>query len=142
MSPATDILHATAVADSAGRGLLILGPAGAGKSGLALQLIALGARLVSDDRTVVAVHGDRITLSAPPTISGLIEARGIGLLRADALDSAALTLAVDLAQSETDRLPPRRNIVILGRRVDLVLGPVTAHFPAALLLYLARGRQD
>ena len=50
------ILHATCVAVD-GRGLLILGPSGSGKSALALQLIALGAQLVADDRTRVSRRG-------------------------------------------------------------------------------------
>jgi HPr kinase/phosphorylase len=141
-APHSDILHATAVADPAGRGLLILGPSGAGKSALAWQLLALGARLVADDRTVVTVAQEGLTLACPPTIRGLIEARGIGLLRAETVAQAPLVLAVDLGRTEAERLPPRREIVLLGHRVDLVLGPVTAHFPAALLHYLAWGRLD
>ena len=107
-TPHSDILHATAVADPAGRGLLILGPSGAGKSALAWQLLSLGARLVADDRTVVTAGDEGLTLSCPPTIRGLIEARGIGLLRAETVSSAPLVLAVDLGRTETDRLPPRR----------------------------------
>ena len=141
-TPQSDILHATAVADPAGRGLLILGPSGSGKSALAWQLLAIGARLVADDRTVVTAGDDGLTLSCPPTIRGLIEARGIGLLRAETVTQAPLVLAVDLGRDESDRLPPRREIVLLGHRIDLVLGPVTAHFSAALLHYLAWGRLD
>jgi HPr kinase/phosphorylase len=138
----SDILHATAVADAAGRGLLILGPSGSGKSALALQLLALGARLVADDRTVVSVSGEGLVLTCPPTIRGLIEARGIGLLQAEAVTAAALVLVVDLGRTETERLPPRREIVLSGARIDLVLGPVTPHFPASLMQYLAWGRRD
>jgi HPr kinase/phosphorylase len=137
-----DILHATAVADAAGRGLLILGPSGSGKSALALQMIALGARLIADDRTVVTVEGEAVMLSCPPTIRGMIEARGVGLLRVDAIRRAWLHLAVDLGATEEDRLPPHREIVILGRKVRLVRGPVTPHFPASLLLTLAMGRRE
>jgi HPr kinase/phosphorylase len=140
--PQSVILHATAVADPAGRGLLILGPSGVGKSALAWQLLSLGARLVADDRTVVTVAENGLVLTCPPPIRGLIEARGVGLLRAETLPQATLALAVDLGSKETDRLPPRREIVLLGQRVDLVLGPVTAHLPAALLHYLAGGRFD
>ena len=50
------IVHASAVS-LGGRGVLILGRSGAGKSGLALRLIALGAQLVSDDRVVLEPHG-------------------------------------------------------------------------------------
>lgn len=137
-----DILHATAVADSAGRGLLILGPSGSGKSSLALQLIGLGARLVADDRTVVTGDGDAVLMTCPPTIRGWIEARGVGLLYVEPVRRAFLHLVVDLGEPEQDRLPPRRDIVILGRTVRLVRGPVTPHFPVSLLLSLAMGQQD
>ena len=84
----TDILHATCVAVD-GRGLLILGPSGSGKSGLALRLIALGATLVSDDRTRITAHEGLLTATCPsPAILGLIEARGLGLLRAPVTESA------------------------------------------------------
>ena len=80
MSTGPLILHATTVS-VAGRGLLILGPSGAGKSALALELISRGAVLVADDRTQVVVEGDTLTASVPTAIAGLIEARGVGLLR-------------------------------------------------------------
>ncbi|MDA3887407.1 MAG: serine kinase, partial [Allgaiera sp.] len=58
------ILHASCVALD-GRGVLILGPSGAGKSGLALQLMALGARLVADDRTRLNPRAGRLIARAP-----------------------------------------------------------------------------
>jgi len=67
------VLHATAVAVG-GRGLLILGRSGAGKSSLALQLIALGARLVADDRTRVTLGPAGLVASPPEAIRGRIEA--------------------------------------------------------------------
>jgi len=137
----TQILHASCIAVE-GRGLLILGPSGAGKSTLALRLIALGARLVADDRTEVAAATGRLTASCPAAIKGLIEARGIGLLRAPTLDQAEIALVADLAQVEDQRLPPRRRITILGCGIDLVFGLPNDHFPAALMLYLRHGRQD
>jgi len=136
------ILHASCVA-LGDRGLLIIGPSGAGKSVLALQLIALGARLVSDDRTEVTAGPQGLKARCPSdAIRGLIEARGVGLLRADPVEEAQLVLAADLAQEEDHRLPPRRSMAILGSHLPLVLRVRNDHFPAALLLYLERGRQD
>lgn len=136
------ILHASCVA-LGGRGLLITGPSGAGKSALALQLMALGARLVSDDRTEVTVGPQGLLARCPaPAIRGLIEARGVGLLRADPVEEAQVALVADLAQVEDQRLPPRRGITILGCRLPLVLRGRNDHFPAALFLYLAGDRQD
>lgn len=120
--------------------MLILGPSGAGKSSLALQLMALGASLVADDRVEVALIDDAPTARCPAPLRGLIEARGIGILRAQSLESTKVDLVVDLGQNETSRLPEPHDFVLLGRLISLVHGPVSAHFPAALLLYLREGR--
>ena len=97
-------LHASCVAIN-GRGVLILGPSGAGKSALALQLIALGATLVADDRTDVTRHGEQVIASVPDTIGGLIEARYVGILRVEDHGPVPLGLVVDLAHTEHQRLP-------------------------------------
>ena len=136
------ILHAGAVAVQ-GRGLLILGPSGSGKSGLALQLMALGAALVSDDLTCLTAGADgRVMLSAPPAGPGWIEARGLGLLHAAPSDPAPLALAVDMARPETERLPPRRETVFLGQTVPLLHRIDAPYFPAAILQYLRWGRAE
>ena len=141
MTPDRDILHATCVAVE-GRGVLILGASGAGKSSLAIRMIALGAVLVSDDRTMISAVSGHLVAGCPlPEIRGLIEARGIGILRAPSSESAAIVLAVDLGQPEDQRLPPPRKVTILGCELDLVLQVQNDHFPSALILYLRHGRQ-
>lgn len=137
----SEILHATTVA-LAGRGVLIQGPSGSGKSALALQLMALGARLVADDRTVVRLRGGVPYASAPEATRGMIEARGLGLLNADCDAEARIHLAVDLGQEEDQRLPPRRSLRLLGHHVDLILGQNNAYFPAAIRQYVLAGRSD
>lgn len=134
------ILHASCVAVE-GRGLLILGPSGSGKSSLALRLLSLGAGLVADDRTQIATAQGRLIARCPPALEGLIEARGVGLLRAATVPEVPVTLVADLGQPEDQRLPPVRKITILGCELDLVLHPQNDHFPDALLLYLRHGRQ-
>lgn len=134
-------MHASCV-DMNGRGLLILGAAGRGKSALALQMMALGARLVADDRTEVAKVPGGIVASCPASIKGMIEARGVGILRADPLPKSLLSLVVDLDQTETERLPPLRKHLIMDHSLDLVLGSQSAHFPSALMCYLIGGRQQ
>ncbi len=139
--PGEVIVHATCVADPAGRGLLILGPSGSGKSALALRLMGLGARLVADDRTILARSAaGTLRASCPAATRGLIEARGVGVLRVAPVAAADVAMAVDLSRAETERLPPRREIVLEGVAVELVLGPATPHFPASLLFALAGGR--
>ena len=136
------ILHATTVAVE-GRALLMLGPSGAGKSTLAMQMIALGATLVADDRTEITALAGGLWAACPePSMGGVIEARGIGLLRVPHVQRAALALALDLGRPETERLPPRREILLAGQSLPLVLRPQNDHLASALLLYLRGGRQD
>ncbi|SIT03910.1 HPr kinase/phosphorylase [Paracoccus saliphilus] len=137
----TEQLHGTAVALD-GRGLLILGPSGSGKSTLAMQLMAVGAALVSDDRTDLHREGDRIIAEAPATLSGRIEARGVGILHATAAGPVALSLVVDLGQSEDMRLPLPRYYDLLGTRLPLALGPYRSHLYAALRQCLLAGRAE
>lgn len=141
MTATSEILHASSISVE-GRGLLILGPSGAGKSALAIRLISLGASLVSDDRTLVLAADGHLTASCPnPDLQGLVEARGLGILRAPTVTSARLALAIDLSKAETDRLPQQRSVTILGVPLALVLHPQNDHFPDALMLYLRHGRQ-
>ena len=135
-----DTVHATCVA-IAKRGLLILGPSGSGKSSLGLALMALGAKLVADDRTILANTKGILVAKCPANIRGLIEARGLGLIRAETVAFVQVTLVVDLGQTEPDRLPPQRNTTLCNVTCDLVLGQHSPHFPSVLLAYMMGGRQ-
>ena len=133
-------MHASCVAVS-GRAVLIIGPSGSGKSALALSLMAMGADLVADDQTEVYMGDGRIMARCPATLSGLIEARGVGLLCAEPAGNAEIVLVTDLGQTEPDRLPPRRKVTILERELDLVMGCGNDHLPAAVLCYLKGKRK-
>ena len=133
------IFHASCVAWQ-GHGALILGRSGAGKSALALQLMAFGADLVSDDRTELMAEADVLTARAPATIQGLIEARGVGLMRVPFVPKAEIAVVIDLDQPEPNRLPPQREITLLGISRPLVLAVPQPHFPAAILCYLKGSR--
>lgn len=143
------IVHgsAVAIALAPGRGdtaagVLITGASGRGKSALALHLMALGATLVADDRTIVAQRTDGLILKAPATIRGLIEARGLGLLQADTVAEAPLSVIIDLDRAETDRLPPPRHRSILGQDVPCLHRIDNSYFPAAILQYVRGGRTE
>lgn len=134
--------HASCIALE-GAGLLILGPSGSGKSALALAMIGLGAKLVSDDLVALEVEEGALMARCPrPALQGVIEARGIGLLRAPFVAEVPVALVVDLGQPETDRLPPRRRTVIAGVSLPLVLQPQNDHLALALSLYLRGGRVE
>ncbi len=131
----TLLLHATAVAID-GEAILLRGPPGSGKSDLALRLIDGGAQLVADDQTVLRRAGDRVLASAPPAICGLLEVRGVGIVRVEATDQAPLVLIADLILSGgVERMPERRVETILGLSVPVTdLAPFEASAPAKLRL--------
>lgn len=142
--PAPDslTLHATAVAIG-GRGVLIVGASGSGKSSLALEMMVRGASLVADDRVILRHGQDGITMSCPDPLRGMIEARGIGILYAEPVPEAALCLVVDMDRTETARMPPERMTRYLDRDIPLLHNVASGHFPAALVQYLkAGGRID
>ncbi|MDX1541962.1 MAG: HPr kinase/phosphatase C-terminal domain-containing protein [Geminicoccaceae bacterium] len=95
-------LHASCVA-LGGRGILLRGRPGSGKSDLALRLIDAGGSLVADDQVLIERHRQTLLARAPATLQGLIEVRGIGILRLDASE-ARLALVVDL-DPVAERLP-------------------------------------
>lgn len=97
-------LHATCVAID-GRGILLTGESGAGKSALGLQLIDAGAMLVSDDATVVCRDGPRLIARAPARGAGLIEARGNGMMRLAYADQAPVAFFVEVGALAGERLP-------------------------------------
>lgn len=129
-------LHGTAVALDKGRGVLLLGRAGSGKSGLALQLMAHGAQLIADDRVMLRDENGVLMARAPEAIKGKIEARGIGILPADALSEGQLTLVVDLDQTSEARVPERREAWFGTARLPLISAVQHDYFAAALLQYL------
>ena len=142
----TERVHATCIALRSGRrwcAALLRGPSGAGKSDLALRLIEGGARLVADDQTELVRKGKSVIASSPARIAGLIEARGIGIVklaRDQLVARAPVVLLVDLAAPERiGRLPQQARERLLGIDLPvLVLAPFEASASAKLRLALAR----
>lgn len=109
----SETVHASAVAID-GRAVLIGGRSGHGKSDLALRLIDRGATLISDDYTFLRRIEGRAVASAPATIAGKIEMRGIGLVEdmATAQD-VPVALYVDLDKAP-ERLPEPGGVMMLA----------------------------
>ena len=131
----SSLIHATAIAME-GDAILLRGPPGAGKSDLALRLIEDGARLIADDQALLRRADNHVLVRAPAAVAGLIEVRGVGILRVDYLDEAPLALVVDLVPStEVERIPDDRFEVVLGLPIRMIaLAPFEASAVAKLRL--------
>ena len=133
----SETVHASCVAIG-GRAVLIAGRSGSGKSDLALRLVDRGARLVSDDYTVITPSDGRLLASAPETIAGRIEVRGVGLAELEALTDVPVCLFVDLDRAP-ERLPEAETVVLAGIAVPaLALSALEASAPIKLELALHR----
>ncbi len=114
------VVHASCVA-LFGMAVLLRGPSGSGKSDLALRLVDAGAQLVADDQVVLEAVRGQVRASAPPSIAGLIEVRGIGLLRLRTVSNLAVGLVVALtAGTPPDRLPTPSQCCLEGVALPLV----------------------
>ncbi|MDQ3075390.1 MAG: HPr kinase/phosphatase C-terminal domain-containing protein [Pseudomonadota bacterium] len=134
----SETIHASSVALD-GRAVLITGPSGSGKSDLALRLLDRGFVLVSDDQTIIKRSGTRLTASAPPTIRGKLEIRGVGIVTMDQVDDQPVALVVELT-SEIRRLPDdSRERPVLGVLVPLIsVDAMTASAASKVALALDR----
>ncbi len=133
-------LHASCVAIK-GRGVLLTGASGAGKSDLALRLIDRGAQLVGDDGVVIDARDGRLHARSGPNIEGQIEVRGLGILAVPFAADVPLGLEIMLDQP-VPRMPEEMLPVRLIEGLTLpglALDPFDASAPVkveqALLLY-------
>jgi len=131
-------LHASCVAAN-GRAVLIVGASGCGKSDLALRLLDRGFTLVSDDRTIVRRDGAKLIASAPATIRGKLEIRGIGIVEMESINDMPVSLVVELT-TDMQRLPDdSRERLILGAGIPLVnINAMTASAPSKVAVALDR----
>lgn len=148
MRAATETVHGTCVALGR-RGALLRGAAGCGKSDLALRFLFLPRRgllaretpaLVADDQVDLARDGSRVMASAPASIRGKLEVRGVGIVGFKALGRCQLVLVADLvAAEEVERLPAmHRRARLVGVDVPLMrLAPFENSAPIKLALAVA-----
>ena len=138
----SEMLHSTTVAKD-GREVSITGRSGSGKSDLGLRLLDRGFSLVSDDQTIVRRTDHRLIVSAPPTIKGKLEVRGIGIVEMDAVDDVQLCLVVELSEA-LERMPEAGLIrTLLGIAIPLVkLDAKDASAPVKVEIALDRLRSS
>ena len=139
------LIHGTCLAIG-GDGVLLVGKPGSGKSDLALRLVdqqglgltgtARAAQLVADDQVVIRKQEGRLIASAPASLKGKLEIRGLGIAELAVVAEARLRLAVRLTPAaEIERLPDlgAARMEILGTAVPLILlDPQSASAPARL----------
>jgi HPr kinase/phosphorylase len=143
MVASTTTVHASAVLVGA-RAVLIRGPSGSGKSRLALGLIEAAraallpfARLVADDRVHLEAANGRLLVRPAAALAGLLEVRGVGLMRVAHEPSAVVGLVVDLADAEAQRLPDAAGRTAKIGGIDLprlAVASGAAALPAVLAL--------
>ncbi|HXH52922.1 MAG TPA: aldolase [Sphingomicrobium sp.] len=134
----SETVHASTVS-AEGRAVLITGLSGSGKSDLTLRLLDRGFTLVSDDQTIVRRDGDRLIASAPPSIAGKLEIRGLGIVELDHVSDVPVALIVELT-SDIQRLPDdSRERPILGVPLPLIsIDAMAASAPSKVALALDR----
>ena len=137
-SLSSETLHVSCVARE-GRAILIAGRSGSGKSDLALRLIDRGARLVSDDYTVVKRVNGRLLAAPPRNIEGKMEVRGVGLVPFESVSDIAVCLVVDLDR-DVERLPEMHDsLMVAGMKVPVIgLNGLEASAPVKVELALVQ----
>ena len=129
VAPKSALIHASTVSLGPEAGIMIEGPSGSGKSRLAMALMACGAQLVADDISLLFRTPTGLFVRAPHSISGLIEARGLGILRTGTRRLTRITLVIGLmpGQAVPPRLPAPRQCERLGHGMAWLAGPGAAH---------------
>ncbi|CAN5442533.1 HPr kinase/phosphatase C-terminal domain-containing protein [soil metagenome] len=136
----TPSIHASAVLVG-GRGVLIRGPSGSGKSRLVFDLILAGragqlpvATLIGDDRVRLTVHDGRVRVQGVPELAGMIEIRGLGIKTIDFAAEGPVELVVDLGAADGDRLPPPESLKTRVSGVEIPRIPVAQGYSALPLV--------
>ena len=115
------IMHATCV-DINGSGVLIVGRSGSGKSSLAINLLALGSKLVADDQCELVKKNNRFYIFKPASLPSSIEIRGVGLVSVPMVVETSLDWVVNMDEAEKERMPDLRFTEIDGYKIPTIFG--------------------
>lgn len=120
-----------------GRGVLIKGKSGIGKSEVSLELVRRGHSLVADDRVDSTLKDGKVIGFAPQLLKNMIEIRGIGILDitklfgiTSVLSESQIDYIIDLVvwddHHEFERIGSSQHYdTILGVKLPLVTLPVS-----------------
>ena len=121
------------------KGVLLLGDSGSGKSDLALRLITLfSAKLISDDRTEISKKRTKIIASTPKTIKGLLEVRGVGIVKFKHQKETKVDLIIKLTDEKIERIPQKEEYDLEGIKIPMFyLNPFEVSAPSKVLAMLS-----
>ena len=108
--------------DINGSGVLIVGSSGSGKSSLAINLLALGSKLVADDQCELVKKNNRFSVSKPASLPNSIEIRGVGLVSVPMVVETRLDWVVNMDEAEKERMPDLRFTEIDGYKIPTIFG--------------------
>lgn len=131
-------IHATCVNINS-KGVLILGDSCAGKSDLALRLITtFSAKLVGDDRIDIQNDKGIIKASSPDVLKGLLEVRGVGIIKIDHIEKTKVDLVIKLTTEKIERIPEPLSYDIEGVSLPLFyLNSFESSAPSKVLAMLS-----
>lgn len=130
-------IHASCVTLQS-QGILLLGSSGSGKSDLALRLItSYGCQLVADDRVDITIKENQIIATCPKTLQGLLEIRGIGIVKYPFVSQTPVKIAIQLTSDKIERMPAQDFYEIEGIKIPLFrLNSFESSSPAKVLTAL------
>ena len=115
-------IHATCL-ELNHKGILLIGKPGSGKSDLALRLIKeKQAQLIADDRTDIELVSGEVIASCPQVLKGLLEVRGLGIVKMSHKEQTKISLVIELAEnlSQIERLPLAETTTLLGTKIKKI----------------------
>ena len=133
------LIHASCVLWQ-NKGILLVGDSGCGKSTGTLALIEKGATLIADNYCEINVQNDKVIATCPPTITGKIEVRGVGIVSVKSIPECAVDVVIDCKSDfkSVPRMPDNKKWTILEKQIPLyALCPFDKIFETKVSLILA-----